>query len=114
MAPAITIKRVTEAFPANGNSAVPKNRFVIYMLNPKDEESDSIHIYPSSLLTYVADYLEDASGRVPILGIREDFNAAQINFATPIAAKESVRHGEFDDKGHEVETIFAQIGEARF
>ena len=114
MAPAITIKRVTEAFSANGNSAVPKNRFVIYMLNPKDEESDSIHIYPSSLLTYVADYLEDASGRVPILGIREDFNAAQINFATPIAAKESVRHGEFDDKGHEVETIFAQIGEARF
>jgi len=114
MAPAITIKRATEAFSTNGNPAVPKNRFVIYMLKPKDEEDDSIYVYPSSLLTYVADYLEDGNGRVPIFGIREDFNAAGIDFATPIAARESVRHGEFDDKGHEVETIFTQIGEARF
>jgi hypothetical protein len=114
MAPAITVKRATEAFLANGNSPVPKNRFVIYMLKPQDEENDSIYVYPSSLLTYVADYLEVANGRVPILGIREDFNAAGIDFATPIAATESVRHGEFDDKGHEVETIFAQIGEAQF
>jgi hypothetical protein len=114
MAPAITIKRATEAFLANGTSAVPKNRFVIYMLKPNAEENDSIYIYPSSLLTYVADHLEDGSGRVPIFGIREDFNAAGIDFATPIAATESVRHGEFDDKGHEIETIFAQIGEARF
>jgi hypothetical protein len=114
MAPALTVKRATEAFLANGNSAVPKDRFVIYMLKPQDEENDTIHIYPSSLLTYVADHLEDANGRVPILGIREDFEAAQMNFATPVAATESVRHGEFDDEGHEVETIFTQIGKAQF
>lgn len=114
MAPAITINRAKQAFFANGNWAVPTNRLVIYMLNPKDEENDSIYVYPSSLLTYVADYLENGSGRVPILGIRKDFNAAGINFATPVDATESVRHGDFDDQGHEIETIFSRIAKADF
>ena len=84
------------------------------MLKPKDEENDSIYVYPSSLLTYVADHLEDGSGRVPILGIRRDFNTAGINFATPVEATNSVKHGDFDNPGHEIETIFDGIAEAEF
>lgn len=114
MAPAITITRAKQAFLAGGNRAVPKDRFFVYTLKPKDEENDSIYIYPSSLLTYVADYLESANRRVPLLGIRRDFNAAGIDFATPIQATESVKHGEFDDEGHEIETIFTQIEELKF
>lgn len=114
MAPSITIARAKEAFSVNGGWGVPKHRFVVYTLNPKDEQNDSIYIYPSSLLTYVADHLEHENGRVPILGIRDDFNAAGIDFATPIAATESVKHGEFDNDGHEIETIFTRIAQAEF
>jgi hypothetical protein len=81
------------------------------MLKPEDEENDSIYIYPSSLLTYVRDYLESKDGPIPILGIRKDFNGASINFATPVLAEVSVRHGEFDDRGHEIETILTEIAE---
>jgi hypothetical protein len=114
MAPSITIARAIKAFSGNGNGGVPKDRFVVYTLDPKDEQNDSIYIYPSSLLTYVADHLEDENSRVPLLGIRDDFNAAGIDFATPVAATESVKHGEFDNDGHEIETIFTRLAQAEF
>lgn len=114
MAPAITIPRAQEAFRTNGQCAVPKERFLVYMLKEKDEENDSIHIYPSSLLTYVADYLEDESKRVPLLGMRKDFDAAAVNFAKPVEATSSVKHEEFDDAGHEVERILTEIAAGRF
>jgi hypothetical protein len=114
MAPAITVRRTREAFSSGGDWAVPKNRFFVHMLNPKDEEGDSIYIYPSSLLTYVADHLESEKRRVPLLGIRKDFDAAGIDFATPVRAARSVKHGEFDDSSHEVEMILTQIAEASF
>jgi hypothetical protein len=114
MAPAITIERAAKAFSGNGSFAVPKNRFVVYMLKPNDEQGDSIYLYPSSLLTYVADHLENGNGRIPILGIRDDFNAAGIQFATPVVATESSKHGDFDNDGHEIETIFTRIADAEF
>jgi hypothetical protein len=110
MAPAITLARAREAF----NGAVPKGKFINYMLKPKDEENDGIKIYPSSLLTYVADCLEDKTGRVPLFGIRTDFTAANVDFATPVAANISVKHGEFDDPGHEVEQILDGISKMKF
>lgn len=84
------------------------------MLDPAAENADGITVYPSSLLTYVADYLEDANRRVPVLGIRKDFQAAPVTFPTGQGTTESKRHGEFDDKGHEVEAILTAIGEARY
>ncbi len=82
------------------------------MLKPDDEMNDAIQIYPSSLLTYVADHLERKSSRVPLLGIRTDFGDADA-FATPIEASTSVRHGQFDDEGHEVERILQDIAADR-
>ena len=114
MAPAITIGRAKEAFSVNGGWAVPKSHFKVYMLKPKDEDNDSIQIYPSSLLTYVADHLENRNKRVPVFGIRDDFDRAGINFATPVQAKPSVKHGQFDDKGHEIETIIEEIEQRHF
>lgn len=114
MAPAITIARAQEAFSRNGTWAVPKERFMVYMLKPKDEDNDSIVIYPSSLLTYVADHLEDETTRIPILGIQKDFDTAHVNFATPVKAMVSNKHGEFDDQHHEVEKIVTQIAQAKF
>lgn len=109
MAPAITIARARQAFRADGGFGAPRERFVVYALKPADEDIDSIHIYPSSLLTYVADCLESGQGRQPLLGIRRDFEAAGIDFATLVQAKRSRRHGEFDDVGHEIEGVFDAI-----
>lgn len=109
MAPAITLSRARDAFSANGKWAVPKRQFIVYMLKEKDEEDDGIHIYPSSLLTYIADHLENANERVRLLGIRKDFDAGAMNFATPVQARKSVKHEEFDEPDHEVEEILTQI-----
>ncbi len=87
---------------------------MVYMLKPKDEDNDSIVIYPSSLLTYVADHLEDEKTRIPLLGIQKDFDTAHVNFATPVNAMVSNKHGEFDDQHHEVEEIVTQIAQAKF
>lgn len=109
MAPAITLAQAREAFSVDGAWAVPRERFGIHMLKEKDEDNDSIQIYPSSLLTYVADHLEHPSGRVPLLGIRRDFDAAGVDFAKPVQAIVSAKHEEFDEPGHEVEQIVSQI-----
>jgi hypothetical protein len=114
MAPAITIEQARLAFSTSGSWAVPKTRFKVYMLKPKDEQNDSIQIYPSSLLTYVADYLENRNKRVPVFGIRNDFDRAGINFAIPVQATKSVKHGQFDDKGHEIESILTEIEQRNF
>jgi hypothetical protein len=114
MAPAITIDRAREAFSVNGTWAVPKERFINYMLKPEDEENDGIKIYPSSLLTYVADFLEDKNKRIPLFGIRSDFAAAAVNFSTPITANMSVKHGEFDEPGHEADQILDGISKMKF
>lgn len=114
MAPAVTLERARNAFSYNGQWAVPKSKFKVYMLSPEDEENDSIQIYPSSLLTYVADHLEDEDKRVPLLGIGKDFTDNGINFATPVPAKKSVRHGQFDDEGHEIETIVTEIAAGKY
>lgn len=109
LAPAITIERAQQAFKIDGKWAVPKERFHVHTLSDKHENSDSIVIYPSSLLTYVADHLEsDDHQHVDLLGIRSDFNK-HVDFATGINAEESWRHGQFDDKGHEIEDVFKTI-----
>lgn len=113
LAPAITIAEAAQAF-TSGRVALPNKRFFVYTLDPKSENSDSITIYPSSLLTYVADYLESAKKRVPVLGIRNDFVAAPVTFATNVPATESHRHGEFDDSGHEVDDVLADIGSPKY
>lgn len=114
MAPAITIESALDNF-VNGTPAAPKSHFLVYTLKTNDENNDSIQIYPSSLLTYVADCLErpGEGERAELLGIREDFDRS-VKFATRILATTSGRHGEFDDAGHEIETILTHIGAARF
>jgi Papain family cysteine protease len=110
MAPAISVADAITVFQGHGPLAVPKDKFLVYTLKTQDEDNDSIQIYPSSLLTYVADRLESSEGRVPILGIRQDFDQGGLAFAKRVDATVSVKHGQFDDRGHEVETIFSQIG----
>lgn len=112
LAPAISIERATQAFSLGGVAAVPAARFLVHTLAPEDEEADSIVVYPGSLLTYVADLLEHSTQRVPILGIRKDFQSAPVTFATERHATTSRRHGEFDDKGHEIEAVLESIGKA--
>ncbi|HXF48796.1 MAG TPA: C1 family peptidase [Verrucomicrobiae bacterium] len=113
MAPALSIRRTQEAFYLDRRWAVSKKDFRIYMLNPKNEERDSIKIYPSSLLTYVADHLESPNKRVPLLGLRTDFEK-HVDFAEPVAATFSTRHGEFDEPRYEVEQILNGIAEGGF
>ncbi|MEK6801582.1 MAG: C1 family peptidase [Nitrospirota bacterium] len=114
MAPAITIARAQAAFSLGGQWAVAPSNFLVYSLDPKDEDADSITIYPSSLLTYVADCLEHQTQRVPVLGLRNDFHAQGLTFATLRPARNSKRHGEFDEPGHEIEDIMTAIGQAQF
>ena len=106
LAPAISVARAHVAF---GATPLPPSRVRVHMLKPHDEEHDSIQIYPSSLLTYAADHLERKGCRVPLLGIRRDFNRANLDWATPIEATVSRRHGEFDDAEHEIEEVFDAI-----
>jgi hypothetical protein len=51
MAPAVTIERTKEAFFTDTGCAVSRDKFLVYMLKPRNEENDNIKIYPSSLLT---------------------------------------------------------------
>jgi hypothetical protein len=113
MAPAVTIERTKEAFFTDTGCAVSRDKFLVYMLKPRNEENDNIKIYPSSLLTYVKDHLEDRNRRVPLLGIRTDFDAG-VDFAWPIQATSSVRHGDFDDEGREVDEIIDGIARRKF
>jgi hypothetical protein len=108
LAPAITIKRAKQAFMA---AQLPADRFLVHTLSTKAENSDSIMIYPSSILTYVANHLEGSSGRrVPLLGIREHVQDSSIRFVTNVAATKSRRHVEFDEPGHEIDQVLEAIG----
>lgn len=111
MAPAISVAAARSVFAPDGNLPVPPERFTIWTLSPEDEGNDEIGIYPASLLTYVAAHLEHADSREPILGIRKDLVAASANLGSPVhrPATRSSHHGEFDDPGHEVETILKEI-----
>ena len=111
MAPAISVADARAIFAPRGRLPIPPDKYTIWTLSPEDEAGDEIGIYPGSLLTYVADHLESADGRVPILGIRKDLQRALASLGSPTlcAAKESSRHGEFDDPGHEVETVLRGI-----
>ncbi len=100
MAPAITIARARTAF-----GTLPPRFARVHTLDPADEDRDSIVIYPSSLLTYVADHLERARARTPVLGLRRDVVKGVLPWASVLPATVSRRHGEFDDAGHEIETI---------
>jgi hypothetical protein len=113
LAPAITVAQARQTFNAGG-VVVPAHKFRVYTLDPQSEESDSITIYPSSLLTYVADYLESAARRVPVLGIRDDFGDAGIQFATNVEATKSHRHGQFTESGNEVDQVMEEIGKAKY
>jgi hypothetical protein len=114
MAPALTIARTRQAFLTGGQAPVPRPAFRVHTLAPRDEEADSIQIYPSSLLTYVADLLEGAEPRAPLLGIRQDLQQGDVPFVTQVAATASTRHGQFDDDGHEVDATLEAIAEARW
>jgi hypothetical protein len=111
MAPAIRIDTANEALGQSWSSDVPTNRFFVWTLKPEDEDTDAIGIYPSSLLTYVADHLSDADRRVPILGIRSDLDmvTGPIASVTRKLATKSTRHGEFDDNGFEVDDVISWI-----
>ncbi|NQW04468.1 MAG: C1 family peptidase [Acidobacteria bacterium] len=98
LAPAISITRANQAF-----ASLPDTFVQVHMLKEQDEDSDSIHIYPSSLLTYIADHLEQSKGRAPLLGLRKDFGKATLPWARAVAAHTSRKHAEFDDAGHEIE-----------
>lgn len=106
MAPAISLDRASAAF---GATPLPRDRVRVHMLEPDDEDRDSIQIYPSSLLTYVADHLERAGTRVPLLGLRTDHNRTPPAWCTAVRARVSRRHGEFDDEGREIEDVFGWI-----
>jgi hypothetical protein len=110
-APAITIDLAKKIFVKNGTLPLPKAQFRIHYLRDKHEESDNIGVYPSSLLTYVADHLEDARKPVHVLGLRKDLFQARQKLGNPttVKATKSEKHGEFDDDGHELELELAKI-----
>ena len=114
MAPAISVAAARSVFAPDGRLPVPPERFTIWTLSPGDEANDEIGIYPGSLLTYVADHLERPEGREPILGIRADLEAASGSLGGPRhrPAVRSARHAQFDDPGHEIETILKEIAAA--
>jgi hypothetical protein len=114
MAPAITVDRARQAFFDGATLAVSKERFAVYTLTTENEESDAIGVYPSSLLTYVADHLEDGDRRVPVLGIRSDLDHGAADFATAVTATRSTSHGDFDDDGNEIELILDGIAAGQF
>jgi hypothetical protein len=118
LAPAITLDQTYKLLFDGKTCLIPKERFVIYTLSPDAEEHDNIGIYPSSLLTYIADHLEHAKPgvRVPVLGIYDDLQAANFQqFAQINAGVSSVKHGGFAtpyenpprEIGHVIEAIKA-------
>jgi len=100
LAPAISVTRAGQAF-----GALPPGFVHVHMLNTADEDRDNIHISPSCLLTYVANHLDQAKGRAPILGLRQDFGTTALPWARAVAATTSRKHGQFDDAGHEIEGV---------
>jgi hypothetical protein len=110
-APAVTVARARQAFAPGWKLAVPKGDFRIHTLRDHDEEEDNIVVYPSSLLTYVADCIESDRKRVPLLGIRKDLKEASASLGSPtwVKATVSTRHGAFDDDGHEIEKELAAL-----
>jgi hypothetical protein len=110
MAPAITVAEGERLF-AGGGALVPPDRLRIYTLTAADEDADNIVVYPSSLLTYIADCLEGPA-RVPLLGIGTDFRDQAPGWATRAAVpggQRSRRHVEFDEKGREIDVILDAI-----
>ena len=112
MAPAMSIAHFNQWFVPSGTLPVVRENCKVYTLTPANEDKDNIFVYPSSLLTYVADHLEDGGGRVPILGIRKDFAAAFKAGSGPTmvpAITRTEHHGQFDDPGHELDGIIVDI-----
>jgi hypothetical protein len=130
-APAITIGSAKKIFfGGSEHRRVVPSRFLVYTLNAKQEEDDWIGIYPTSLLKYVAEYLEFCSehpkyftnhpearkpAEIPLLGIREHFNKASWPRARPTLreAEISTRHSDFDDAHHEIEVALEALGKKR-
>jgi hypothetical protein len=111
MAPAISVPLAKEILGPLDRLPNPP-MFRVFTLSKADEESDGIVIYPSSVLTYIADHLEKGPGqRVPLLGIETDLKKtlSSVGNPLPVQADVSTHHTEFDDPGHEVETILEGI-----
>jgi len=112
MAPAVSVNIARQAFVQGANLPVPAaGDFRVHVLEPRHEDTDSIVVYPSSLLTYVADCLEDSAGRVPLLGLKQDVQAlpGPLGGIRIVEAAKSEHHGDFDEEGHEVETILSGL-----
>ena len=105
MAPAISIEHAQSSF----RGAITKGKFLVYTLKPEDEDNDSIAIYPHSILKYVREYGDKNVQPSRLLGIKEDFDIMQVNFALHKEATKSEKHQEFEDDGHEIELILEGI-----
>ena len=117
MAPALSVADAEARFMAGGALPVARKNFRVYMLGDEKEQTDNIGVYPSSLLTYVADHLQARKGRVPILGIGSDFRKRYRNSGGPWpvpASPGTERHGQFDDEGHEIDTIIEEIAAGKY
>ncbi len=111
LAPALSVPEAARIFAPEGSLPVDPREFTVHTLSDEQEASDQIGIYPSSLLTYVADLLEGGRARTPILGIRRDLRRALRGLGSPTLRLSGVstRHGDFDDSGHEVEEVLSTI-----
>lgn len=117
MAPAISIAAADERFMPDGTLPIARKSFRVYMLSDEHEQTDNIGVYPSSLLTYVADHLEAKKARVPILGIAADFRKRYKNANGPLpvpAFPSTEQHGQFDDERHEIDTIIEEIAKGKY
>ena len=117
MAPAVSVAAADSRFMPDGVLPVARKNFRVYMLSDENEQTDNIGVYPSSLLTYVADHLEAKKGRVPILGIGSDFRKRYKGGDGPLpvpALPSTEQHGQFDDEGHEVDTIIEDIALGKY
>jgi len=110
LAPALSVTQAESVFAPGGNLPVPSDLFRIFVLSDDSELADNIGIYPSSLLTYVADCLE-GDKRVPLAGIGKDLRQAWQGPVKPTIVRATVsdRHGDFDDSGHEVEELLKSL-----
>lgn len=110
MAPALSVGLAQQIFVKSGSLPVPFSQFRVFHLSDQAEDSDSIGIYPSSLLTYVADHLE-GNKRTPLLGIGKDMRQQWKGPVKPtvVQATQSKRHSDFDNPGFEVETILKDL-----
>ncbi|MBA2480844.1 MAG: C1 family peptidase [Planctomycetes bacterium] len=101
LAPAVSVDRAAGAFLTEGRAPVAKRDFTIHTLSDAAEETDSIRVYPSSLLTYVADHLESDRARVPVLGIRRDADGSAFGRAATIIPTACAHHGDLDNLARE-------------